>query len=201
MLLKATIHAAAYLGLVVGMAMAQTCPQQGDARSEPVRQLDLLKNRTATPTSSDIDGNVTLQAILAPGNDVSRFDERRAAVIEGIVVRVLPGGIETANCHARDLDHRDTHIELALSPTAPSTERVIIEVTPWWRAAMARQGADWRTQSLNVNLIGRRVRVTGWLLLDRMHLDESRNTASDNPKDWRATAWEIHPITAITVLP
>ena len=115
----------------------QACPPAGDARNPQVRQLNLLKNRDAAPTQQQMDAGVTLEAMLAPGHDLNRFDENRGASIQGIVVRVLPGGVETVNCHARDFAHRDTHIELALSPTAVPTDRVIVEVTPLWRQLMA----------------------------------------------------------------
>ena len=52
---------------------------------------------------------------------MSRFEERHGTVIEGTVVRVLPVVIETV---------RDAHIELAVTPAEPPTERVIVEVTP-----------------------------------------------------------------------
>jgi hypothetical protein len=179
----------------------QACPPAGDARNPQVRQLNLLKNRDAAPTQQQMDAGVTLEAMLAPGDDLNRFDENRGASIRGIVVRVLPGGVESVNCHARDFAHRDTHIELALSPTAVPTDRLIVEVTPLWRQLMAARGIDWSTPSLNVNLVGRKVEVTGWLMFDREHVTGSRNTSPGNPQNWRATAWEVHPITEIRLLP
>jgi hypothetical protein len=56
-----------------------------------------------------IDPGVTLQAMLAPCYDLNRFDERLGAVVRGFVISVHPGGIETVNCHARDMNYRDTH--------------------------------------------------------------------------------------------
>ncbi|HZX94233.1 MAG TPA: hypothetical protein VFE90_06930 [Myxococcales bacterium] len=41
--------------------------------------------------------------------------------------------------------------------------------------------------------------VTGWLLYDAEHENQSAHTAPSNPSDWRATAWEVHPITDIDV--
>ena len=35
----------------------------------------------------------------------------------------------------------------------------------------------------------------GWLLYDTHHAAESENNAPGHPDNWRATAWEIHPIT------
>ena len=40
----------------------------------------------------------------------------------------------------------------------------------------------------------------GWLYFDLGHDEESENIAPGNPENWRATAWEVHPITKITVM-
>ena len=77
---------------------------------------------------------------------------------------------------------------------------MIVEVTPRWRPAIARSGVDWETDTLRQRLLGRCVRITGWLLFDREHRGESENTARPGASVWRATAWEIHPITRIETL-
>jgi hypothetical protein len=146
-----------------------------------------------------IDATVSLTAHLAPGADESRFDATRGAVLEGIVVAVRVGGIETVNCKATDSLYRDTHIELAAAAGAPAIRRVIVEVTPRWRAAMKAAGVDWSTGGLQ-SLIGKRVRFRGWLLFDSEHRSESENTAPGNATNWRATAWEIHPVTSFTIV-
>ena len=74
---------------------------------------------------------------------------------------------------------------------------MIVEVTPRCRAAMARTGVDWETDTLRQRLLGRCVRITGWLLFDREHRGQSENTARPGESVWRATAWEIHPIVAM----
>jgi hypothetical protein len=66
---------------------------------------------------------------------------------------------------------------------------------------MARVGVDWSTSALAATLVGRRVRVVGWMLFDKEHASESENLNPGNPKNWRATVWEIHPITMLEVLP
>ncbi len=178
------------------------CPPEGTALGEHVRRLNEFKNRSAAPSEADIDHSVTLAALLAPGDDHSRWNEDRAAEMVGYVVRVLPGGKETTNCGALDRPHRDTHIELVLSPSdSAKNRRVIVEVTPRWRTAMQDQGVDWSTDHLKVRLEGQWVKIRGWLFFDAEHWNHSENTASGNPSNWRATAWEIHPITSIEVLP
>jgi hypothetical protein len=178
------------------------CPMAGSATAPRVRTLNELKNRFTAPRPADIDSTVTLAALLRPGDDRARWDERRGATIVGYVHDVKAGGVESVNCRARDLADRDTHIELILDPMrASGPQRVVVEVTPRWRAMVAARGVDWSTRALRRAYLGRWVRVTGWLLFDAEHADAAENTAPGRARNWRATAWEVHPITAIGVVP
>lgn len=162
------------------------------------RALGQLKNRTAMPQLADFDPAVTLDAMLAPGDDRARWSDRRAARIEGLVVAVERAGIESANNFS--LTRRDTHIEIAAQPDAPPRRRIIVEVTPPIRDRALAQGHDWSHGALREQLLGRRVRIAGWLLFDAEHDDEAENTNPGGARNWRATAWELHPVTAIELL-
>ena len=162
------------------------------------RAFNALKNRTAVPAPTDIDARVTLSAMLAPGDDRRRWQQNRAAIIEGYVVRVHDAGAESANCFSPN--RLDAHIELAERPDAAPTERLVVEVTPPMRERARQRDTDWSTVALQRNLTGRRVRVTGWLLFDAEHDEESENTRPGHRDNWRATAWELHPVTAIDVI-
>jgi len=167
-----------------------------------VQALNRLKNRYTAPAAADVDSQVSLSALVRPGDDRERWDERRGASVVGYVFDVKPGGIETVNCKARDLPDRDTHIELVVDPmNAGGPQRVIVEVTPRWRAMMAAKGVDWSTAALRRAYLGRWVRVTGWLLFDAEHANAAENTAPGRARNWRATAWEVHPISSIEVVP
>jgi len=177
------------------------CGMDGDARSRAVRALSRLKNRVTVPGPQEINPSVTLAAMLAPGNDIGRWKVRYGAAITGYVYDVKVGGIETVNCGARDPRDRDTHIELVLAPMdSGATRRVIVEVTPRWRAIVAARGVDWSTRALRDRFLGRWVKVTGWMLFDVEHKSEAENTAPGRARNWRATAWEIHPVTGIEVV-
>ena len=172
---------------------------EGDAKSSGVQALNRLKNRYAAP--QQVDPAITLAAMLAPGRDTGRWKVKQGAEIVGYVFDVKVGGVETTNCHARSANERDTHIELVLDPMAGSpTQRVIVEVTPRWRAIMAAQGVDWSTRALRDRLLGRWIKVRGWMLFDVEHQNESENTAPGRERNWRATAWEVHPITSVEVV-
>jgi len=177
------------------------CGMEGDARSLGVRALDRLKNRYTQPSPEQIDSRITLAAILARGNDISRWKIKEGAEIVGYVWDVKRGGIETTNCRARDDLDRDTHIELVLDPMhSDSAARMIVEVTPRLRYIMRERGQDWSTRALRDSFLGHWVKVRGWMLFDREHQRDSENTAPERAGNWRATAWEIHPATSIDVV-
>jgi len=174
------------------------CPLQGDAKSPEVKALNRLKGRYHSPVTSDIDPTVTLTAMVAPGDDENRFNTRSAATITGLVLKVMVGGKETCNCHATAADERDTHIVLAPSEGAEEIETVIVEVTPRTRLLHERSGPDaWTTDALKRKYEGKWVEVTGWLLFDMEHIGQAENTNPGGAKNWRATCWEVHPVTSI----
>ena len=177
------------------------CGLEGDATNPSVRQLNRLKNRTAAPEPQQIDSRASLAAMLEPGDDRSRWDESRGGEITGYVWDVKVGGVETVNCRASDPQHRDTHIELVLDPmNSSANHRVIVEVTPRARVLAGERGEDWSANALRDHMQGRWVRVRGWLFFDSEHETQSVNTAPGRARDWRATAWEIHPVTSLEVV-
>ncbi len=162
------------------------------------RAFNALKNRTTLPTPADFDMRVTLEALLSPGADRRRWQQSRAGAIEGYIVRVHDAGPESVHCFSGT--RVDAHIEVALRPDAPPNQRVIVEVTPRMRDWARTRGLDWSTVTLRRQLTGRRARIEGWLLFDDEHDEESENTRPGHRGNWRATAWELHPVTAIVPL-
>ena len=178
--------------------MQSNCPLEGTALTQKMRAFVRLKNRNGLPQQADFDGRVTLAALLQPGEDRARWSASRAGAIEGYVVSVSMGGIEAANCYS--LNSYDTHIHLALRPDAPRREQVVVEITPLMRERAKSLGLDWSELTLRRELPGRWCHFEGWLLFDEEHANESENTAPGVERNWRATAWEIHPVTHLQVL-
>jgi hypothetical protein len=194
------IAAAVCGGRVNAQIKYHGCGLTGSSAPPIVQQLNYMKNRSSSPKAKDIKPAITLEALLAAGKDTKRWSDFSAAEIEGFVFDVKPGGIESTNCRAQDLADRDTHIEIVRSlEDSGLTRRMIVEVTPRLRAMALARGFDWSTQAL-LALKGHKVKITGWMLFDFEHIDESENTAPRKQDNWRATAWEIHPVTDITVL-
>jgi hypothetical protein len=101
-------------------------------------------------------------------------------------VAVRQEGPESVNCHRNDL--YDCHTWLSDSQGASKAQSFVAEVTPRWRAS----NPGWRLQNLAplVNQ-GAKFRITGWLLFDQEHPEQIAK--------FRATLWEIRPITKIQV--
>ena len=174
------------------LILALNCPSAGIALTARARELHRLKNRTSLPTASDLDSRVTLEAILQPGDDGDRWSNNRAARIQGEVIDVAYARPEATNCF--NPCRRDIHITLATKKGALKTEEVVVEVTPNFQ----RQG--WSEETLKAQLVGHWCEFEGWMYFDVGHAKESENISPGKAGNWRATAWEIHPVTGITVL-
>ncbi len=184
--------------IMVWVALARNCPSAGIALTIRARNLHYLKNRTAFPQAADFDSRITLDALLQPGDDRNRWSTDRAARIQGEVIDVAYAGSEATNCFSPF--RRDIHILVANRKGAAKNEQVVVEVTPNLADWAASRGMDWSEQTLHAQLVGHWVEFEGWLYFDVGHAEEAENTAANNPENWRATAWEIHPVTKITVI-
>jgi len=163
--------------------------------------LNLLKNRYLAPTR--FDPSITITQLLKPGDDRHRWDQSKStgATITGYVALIIPNVLgEDCNCYKQDDAHTDTHIDLVASESDVNNfkKHLIIEITPRMKYLAKKCGEDWSTIGLSKQFYHRWVNVEGWLLWDYAHEKQARNT---NPKHldkvWRATCWEIHPVTSI----
>ena len=186
------------LFITAWLLLARNCPSAGIALTSRARDLHRLKNRTAFPQAADFDSRITLDALLQRGDDRNRWSTDRAARIQGEVIDVAYAGTEAANCFSPS--RKDIHILIATRKGAAKNEQVVLEVTPHLREWARRQGIDWSAETLHTQLIGHWVEFEGWLYFDVGHAEESENIAPNNPSNWRATAWEVHPITKITII-
>ena len=174
------------------LILALNCPSAGIALTTRARDLHRLKNRTSLPTVADIDSRVTLDALLQPGDDRDRWSNNRAARIQGEVIDVAYARPEATNCF--NPCRRDIHIALAAKKGALKSQQLIVEVTPNF------QKNGWSEEILQKQLVGHWCEFEGWLYFDVGHAEESENISPGKSDNWRATAWEIHPVTKIAVI-
>lgn len=184
--------------VLLWLIFALNCPSAGIALTVRARDLHRLKNRTSPPQPNDFDSRVTLDALLQPGDDTNRWSTSRAAKVQGEVIDVAYAGAEATNCF--NPCRRDIHILIATRKGVAKSGHVVVEVTPNLYDWAAGQGIDWSEKTLQAQLVGHWCEFEGWLYFDLGHAEESENISPGKPDNWRATAWEIHPVTRITVI-
>lgn len=170
----------------------RNCPSSGIALTPRARYLHRLKNRTSIPATTDFDSRITLEAMLQPGDDRERWSNDRAARIQGEVIDVAYARPEATNCFSPC--RRDIHILVATHKGAAQSEHVVVEVTPNFQSESCSE------DSLPKQLVGHWCEFEGWLYFDAGHAEESENISPRKPDNWRATAWEIHPVTKFRVI-
>jgi len=156
---------------------------------------NLLKNRDDGPADNAIDSSVTLAEMLKKSNN-TKLASTEGVEITGYVVSVSPGGTaESCNCARKTL--QDIHIDIVLkkSDAANKRKHVIVEISPKFQAALGSL-KDVRSQ-----IKGQWVKFTGWLFYDSIHANAAENTAPRHKGNWRATAWEVHPVSKFEIVP
>ncbi len=115
-------------------------------------------------------------------------DEGAPVFAEAYLYGAKLEGSEGTNCHSPDPEARDFHLWLTESAGTGRENSVVVEMSP--RVRDGKPG--WTVANLaQIARDGRRVRVSGWLMLDPEHPEQLGNT--------RGTLWEIHPITRFEV--
>lgn len=154
-------------------------------------------------------------------DDLAKLGEGRVFGVNGYLYYAQKGGTsESANCQLSDIDDIDYHIGIgfdsalaakllakaAKKPGAlTDTDRskltktsVIVEMTPHYRAQFRH---DW-SLDLVKSVLGRQVRVVGQLMADNEHNNTKDNCAhagANQTSCWRASIWELHPVTQFQV--
>jgi len=174
------------------------CPPEGDGGD---RVLNRLKNRIDEGQYVPMPYHLVRQLAWPRGienHHRSHWDTEETAEVaryEGIPIAVegyLAGaklsGPESANCHRQGGEERDFHLWLTETPGGERDASIVAEVTPRVRAHHPR----WSLPVFQrLARAGRRIRLSGWLLLDPEHPDQVGKT--------RGTLWELHPVMMIEV--
>jgi len=176
------------------------------------RTLNILKNRDAAVTKPN---KIAVQEIRDPANNTGKFTPTKQVWVTGFVASVDPGGLqETCNCKRTDL--RDVHINIVADPSevGDKTKYVIVEFTPRWEQKFGLDDSNYDAMRTTVEtqIGGKWVKFQGYMLEDFVHRKEAKDTADpatptctdsfNDPKPcvWRATTWEVHPVTAYAVV-
>jgi hypothetical protein len=123
---------------------------------------------------------------------IVRRESQRAVSLEGYIAEVRQ--VHDGPMYGEWPWEGDLHLHLRdrpqsqCFPPGPRHDQIVTEVTPHFQPPRT----DWSEAALR-GLCNRqvRVRISGWLLHDYEH--------ADGVTRWRATPWEIHPVTRIEV--
>jgi hypothetical protein len=162
------------------LAILLVCPPAGDARDSAHAALNRLKNRASAPTVPYALATFPEFIGLPKSWPIGIPIEEVGIALDGYVIKVKHSGPESCECHDARPAMRDWHIYLGPRANAALSECVIAEITRYW-------------PQVNPPKVGQHVRVSGWAFDDVQH--------QHGAEKWRATEFEIHPVTAIQVLP
>ena len=176
----------------ISAILISPCGIYGDNKNPKMMYKDSLKNRPNV--QEDIDESITLQTIIASGNDLTRFNSSQYVSIIGYINLVKYGGSETCNCHSKSKSDLDIHIELSLdSEKVDNSKCIICEVTRY-------NTNDKLIYSEIKKLKGKKVQIEGYLFFDEEHKQNAVNTNPSGTNLWRASCWEIHPVCGIQTI-
>jgi hypothetical protein len=163
------------------------------------RYLDEQKNRTDIPAHYEplaFPEFLALPAVperyTAPDWDTVRVQTQRGVSLEGYIAEVIRARDGATYGRPREQGDLHVHLRAARQPRCGvgglRNQQIVTEVTPHFQPPTT----GWSYEAL-LDLCQRqaRVRISGWLLHDYQHI---RDIGA-----WRASAWEIHPVTNIEV--
>jgi hypothetical protein len=197
-----------------------TCSIDGKPSAKPEKKKwNKLKNRfnlgeiLEPITFADILGLKPFANGVIP--DVANANHLRYVSIVGFVRSVAAGGTagESCNCGETSTKFVDTHIEIVLNFADRDNKTgkgvITVEVTERSRRLaklgllQTNIGNDWSTTKLKSTLKNNWVKFSGWLYYDDEHHRETWQVDPNNvigKNNWRATAWEVHPVLGIELL-
>jgi hypothetical protein len=157
--------------------------------------------------------------------DLAQQGEGQIVTLIGTVFYTLHGGSETCNCQlSGDESVVDFHIGVGFGPfplsatvlsqlqagseysriLSPADQHVldqpsvVAEMTPYYREQFHPAWTLAKVQGVT----GRQVKITGQLMIDNVHhipKDDCGLADANTSKCWRASTWEVHPVTSFQV--
>ena len=160
------------------------------SQKEKFKELDRLKNRKQKESYFDV--NLDVKSFLKGVDDRNSFSNNMYVSVTGYVVLVKYGGAETCECHSKEKDDEDYHIEIAETPGETNKIKTMVcEITREVRCVNYEELQKYK---------GHKVKIEGYLFFDEEHWQNAYNTNPNGTNLWRGTCWEIHPVFAITII-
>ena len=174
-----------------------------DSRN-PQFKLSILKNRYWLPPSTP---TISFGKMLSTQSGSPSLSTDSGVSLVCYVAEAHAGGVEIWNCNLTSEQDRDYYFTVV--PTAADVGRerkgdhsrvLVAEMSPRIKQLAAVIGYPWNSIKALSSLVGKKVRLEGWLLDDFVHRKDSLIDGGNRKKIQRGSCWEVHPITAIHVL-
>ena len=175
------------------------CPACGTAKSVKTQRDNVLKNRDEPATDVKV---LTIDYIRNPVHNDS-FYANMPVEVTGYVVKVVGGAVkESSNCGRSDLRGIHVYIVARWNEEYDPSKYVVVEVTPRWQKKLGLDDSNFETMlnTFRNQILRKWVKFRGWMFYDSVYIDQSESTNPGKSMNWRATPWEIHPMTHYEVL-
>jgi len=160
----------------------------------PAKEAAMNRMKNRDDITGSIDHSITIQDLIKTPEQAD-LDENSALEITGFVADVIDGTPrETCNCARSDI--ADIHIDVVAKQKDRNNndKYVIVEISPRFQNKLGDM------KSVKKKITGKWVKFTGWLTYDYKHRSNAANVKKTG-NIWRATAWEVHPVTKFKVVP
>jgi hypothetical protein len=179
----------------------QPNPKKGKNAVLKSREKGLNKhiNRETSPQPGDFDNDVTIQGMYDSKDD-SIYNEDKAASITGYFFRAVDIGMESCNCYTEDKSKYSTNIYISPTPINKQTRTadcIVAVITPYSRSLNPK---DWDTENINEKFVGKKIKVSGWLIYNFLKGNLSIETNPNSAQPERRTIWGICPMTDLKSL-
>jgi hypothetical protein len=183
------------------------CPPEGKANPKKGKHAELKPreknlnihiNRDNAPQASDFDKGVTLKRMYDSKDD-SIFNADKAAALEGYILKVSNNNMESCNCFTEDKSEYSFNVYISMNPLTKETRAadcIVAVITPYSRTLHS----EWTFDYFSYKMVGKKVRISGWLIYDYLHSSLSVETNSNGTQPDRRTIWGICPTTDVVSL-
>ncbi|MGP8217558.1 MAG: hypothetical protein ACLQQ4_18460 [Bacteroidia bacterium] len=174
----------------ISLTLKPTCPPEGKTLSNITERVNIMKNRDIK--EGTVNPNIVIDSILkGMPEDTGRYSPSDFATVTGYVLDVDDAGAESCNCFSWDDSKHNIILYIGHSIYSGKDSVFVVEITAKYRAAHPEFNTD--------GLFGKKVTLSGYMMynfdMKKMALNAYKRSHATN----RKTAWEICPVTDITV--
>jgi hypothetical protein len=179
---------------ILSLKRVPGCPVAGSAVSQKDKKLNTAENRSDLPSASQIQRSISLLSLMNSKDDESLFPENTGAAVEGYIFDVEQGKAEPSNCNSNNPGDWNYLLYIGDGKASRIADCVVAQITP----ASRKLHPEWTIKYFK-GLRDKKVNVTGWMLFNYPEVKNSLESHTNGFVLKRRTAWEIHPVTSVTM--